>query len=549
MFVELEVFIKEKEDYQQKINEINETTKDEEEIKKKITEEAEKYKGQVRKHLPSALNVIKNTFSIDYSIYKVGKDFNSEFKVVETNVRKTKPEVIAEMNEFKLKADGMNLSESDMNKLILAMDVFLTYSEDAEETIDENKEDYLSHAKITTSSIVVPTSRANNAFEPVNDELQHNPYANQPLVNSEVNPNPYANQPVVNTGFKDASYDNKALLVDPFASIYNGTAPTESALSAEPINQPIPVSQQVQPQIINENIMPSNQVETIAITPQPVNKLPNDIDFAIPTVNAGSMTAEVNKNIQPDFNNIGANQQTDTNKWQTEDQREEKTTLVVRIICGLLIPILSILAAIGYAKLVELPIYGSFFENLVKLTSAKIAAVVLYVSIGIVAIIVGAIIIKIAKSRTKHVGKFLILPSLITALFTLFSGKIFTLICDVFLKDDLKTLILGAAYLILSITFAVAVISLLYIKILLSKKDSSSRTKWNIMEKISFIGLIYVFFIPFLCAILVLVEASSIIENLLKIYNFNNYNNIVGGICAFLTVAVIIFNIKEDKKL
>lgn len=229
MFANLELFLQEKDVYKQKVEEIRSSSQSPEELEKRLAEAEEGFKSQVRKYLSSAINVINTNFQCQYSIYKVGKDFDVNFQVVETNVRKTRQEVIAEMEEFKKQAMSMTLTNEQIMKINIAMEVLLTYSEDAETKVDENKEAFLSEAKVTATSIVETPSRENNAFEPAPTE--------------EPNFNPYANQPIeLDDGFKNPTYEKKTF-IDPFAGIYGAgnVSPNEIPEATPDFGVPTPI--------------------------------------------------------------------------------------------------------------------------------------------------------------------------------------------------------------------------------------------------------------------------------------------------------------------
>ncbi len=222
MFTNLELFTQDKSVYKQSLVELESQPLNDLEKNNRKVELEENFKAKVRKYLPSALDVLKNTFQVQYSIYKVGKDFDANFHVVETNVRKTKQEVIADMEQFKSMAASMTLTNDQIMKINLAMDVLLTYSEDAAETTDVTKDSALEHSKVMASSIVAAPTRENNAFTPAPSE-------------TPVNFNPYANQPiVVDNGFKNPESYTESI-VDPFKSLYGDS----STGGMTPVEQPM----------------------------------------------------------------------------------------------------------------------------------------------------------------------------------------------------------------------------------------------------------------------------------------------------------------------
>lgn len=207
MFTNLADFPKEKDDFRQKLLDIHNRPLPDND-KERLKEEAkEAFKMQIRQYLPLALEVIKELFNVQYSLLKVGKDYDANFRVVETSIRKTKPELLADIENFKTQAALKSLTGEQLQKFNLAMDVLMTYTDDAADTIDEDRIHGLENAKVVASSIIEAPSHDNPANAPAatTPQTNFNPYADQPIV--------------VDEGFNHAE-EGKKMIDDPFASLY-----------------------------------------------------------------------------------------------------------------------------------------------------------------------------------------------------------------------------------------------------------------------------------------------------------------------------------------
>ncbi len=176
MFVDLNEFIKEKEEFLKEIvlldiNNVEDTkeVKEREELKNA-------FKDKIRKYIPTCLNHINTMFNIKYSIYKVGKDFDSSFNVIETNVKKTKEDITNELNYY---LSITTNDEASIEKLHLVMDILTTYVDDE---INEERERALNNGPVKSSSIIttVPVMqiKENNMDNP-STQFNYNPYAGQ----------------------------------------------------------------------------------------------------------------------------------------------------------------------------------------------------------------------------------------------------------------------------------------------------------------------------------------------------------------------------------
>lgn len=200
MFADINLFKLDQKKFYEELKELNEITDDTKD--KKIKEANDKFRDKIRKYLPTCLNIINTNFGCQYSLYKVGKDFDANFKVIETNVKKTRDEVENELNGYKTLPNYNSLSSSTKEQIELACEILTTYVDDSYGT-DISKLTYLEHAKATTSSIVnnIPrmSAEALDSAE-VKDEIQYNPYANEPVNFRDSDPN---SQPIMNNSSAD----------------------------------------------------------------------------------------------------------------------------------------------------------------------------------------------------------------------------------------------------------------------------------------------------------------------------------------------------------
>lgn len=158
---------------------------EEPEKQKKVKELNDKFKDKIRKYLPTCLNVINTNFGCQFSLYKVGKDFDSSFKVIETNVKKSKDEVEMELNNYKNSIDFNSLDDKTKEEIDLASRILITY---VDGEVDANKLAYLEGAKAKASSIISNVPRMDERAiqeDNASKEIQYNPYANEPVVFDE----------------------------------------------------------------------------------------------------------------------------------------------------------------------------------------------------------------------------------------------------------------------------------------------------------------------------------------------------------------------------
>lgn len=199
MFADINLFKIDQQKFYEELKELNDTNDDTKD--KKIKEINDKFRDKIRKYLPTCLNIINTNFGCQYSLYKVGKDFDANFKVIETNVKKTRDEVENELNGYKLLPNYNSFNDSIKEQIELACEILITYVDDSYGK-DLGKLAYLEHATAKTSSIIdniprMSTEALNNTEG--DDDIQYNPYANQPVSigsefsSSELSSNPTAN--------------------------------------------------------------------------------------------------------------------------------------------------------------------------------------------------------------------------------------------------------------------------------------------------------------------------------------------------------------------
>lgn len=155
----------------------------EEDKVKQIKDIISKYKDKLRKYLPTCLNIVNSNYGCQFSLYKIGKDFDSSFKVIETNVKKTRQEVEYELANYRNMIDFNALSEATKNDLNLATEILAIYVDDLGNTNSEKME-YLANKPVKASSIITNVPKMSQAsIEQNNDNMntQYNPYANTPI--------------------------------------------------------------------------------------------------------------------------------------------------------------------------------------------------------------------------------------------------------------------------------------------------------------------------------------------------------------------------------
>ena len=136
MFVDLNMFSSEKNVYLSSVEEINNNNFSEDIKKIKLAEAEAKYKNSIRKYLSVAINKINEIANGSFSLYKIGKDLDANFKVIEGKVRKSKQELVAEFNNYQ--SILPNLDEKKRKEILTAMNIIVDYSDDEQINSDRN---------------------------------------------------------------------------------------------------------------------------------------------------------------------------------------------------------------------------------------------------------------------------------------------------------------------------------------------------------------------------------------------------------------------------
>ena len=497
MYVELEAFVSESELYNKKVADIKNDTTNPEELERRLEEERLRFKGTTRRYLPIAISYIKTKFNCDYSLYKVGKDVDANFKTIETNVSKTQTEVLAEMQQFVQIAIQNNFSDADKNKLNLAINVIMSYIDDTQVDTDKNKEFFLNHSKVVASSLALPVTQKLKS-EVQLEQVQYNPYANNPITSSSL-----TSSNVVET-------NSKTMLDNPFAAIYNGTAeptPTEN-IDQVGIDVPkVPVIDLTQPTIQNEAEEAINQLPTHDNTEEVVSQQSreeNTQETVIQPVNNPVSQSNFVNNVNynptdsPKIGNmhesvLGPIISTAPNQAPVSNFKQgfnPKNPLAIQIVCALLIPVLVLLASFIVTKISAL----SFIISLLAGSPAVLSTTVSIVIIAVVCFILGKPIVMLAKSESQYIERFLVAPAAATYALYLLYGKIITAL-------GLMDFELAIYYLAGSV-FMFYYVTFLFVQAFVSTNtDEKPKVKWNIFEKIGVIYIVYFFIINALVSI------------------------------------------------
>lgn len=192
---------------------------------KKIKELGEKFRDKIRKYLPTCLNIINTNFECKFSLYKVGKDYNAAFKVIETNVKKNKMEVENELEALKASKDISSLSPAVQSQIQLASEILVTYVDDGVQP--KFSQSYLDSAAPVASSIITNTPMMSQERIEQKNQIEQN----------NTNFNPYANQPIdLSNSSDNFSSGNNTPLYDP--AIFNNSIGTQAAQTPQQPVQP-----------------------------------------------------------------------------------------------------------------------------------------------------------------------------------------------------------------------------------------------------------------------------------------------------------------------
>ena len=156
MFADLELFKDERQKFYDSIREVNESNFTDKDVR--IRELNVKFRDDIRKYLPTCLNIINTNYNCHFSIYKTGKDYDANFNVIETSVKKTRGEIECELTNYRSLLNVTALSEREQSQLDLATEIILMYVDDPTEPKKE-PDPYLENAKPIASSIVTNVPR------------------------------------------------------------------------------------------------------------------------------------------------------------------------------------------------------------------------------------------------------------------------------------------------------------------------------------------------------------------------------------------------------
>lgn len=182
MFTDITLFEIDRQKFFDELRELNQSG--DPDASKKAVDINSKFRDKIRKYLPTCLNIINTNFNCKYSLYKVGRDYDANFRVIETNVKKDRQEVESELNNLKNNIDYNSLDDSTRKQLDLAIEILVTYVDDGtQKTIDP----HLLSARPVASSIIknipmMSTERVEQRnVEAQNSNIQYNPYADMPV--------------------------------------------------------------------------------------------------------------------------------------------------------------------------------------------------------------------------------------------------------------------------------------------------------------------------------------------------------------------------------
>ena len=136
VFVDLNMFASEKSAYQSSVNDIMNSDFPEDIKKIKLDEALNKYKNSIRKYLSVSINKVNEIAGGTFSLYKIGKDLDANFKVIEGKIRKSKQELIAEFNNYQNII--ASLDEKKKKEVLTAMNVIVDYSDDEQTNSDRD---------------------------------------------------------------------------------------------------------------------------------------------------------------------------------------------------------------------------------------------------------------------------------------------------------------------------------------------------------------------------------------------------------------------------
>lgn len=551
MFVDLGSFNSEKAQYAQRVAELKGRVTDPAILARNIEEERLKFKGITRKYLASAINVLKEIFNVDYSLYKVGRDVDANFKTIETTVQKTQTEIANELNVYIRQANSMNLDAATSSKLIIAIDVIMSYVDDVAVEEDDNKAFYLNHTKVKASSLDLPvTKKENIAVQPA-QEIQHNPYANKPV---DLNPTPVVVPPA----------PSNEPLVNPFAGLYG-----ENISTNMPNQTPVVSSVESAPVVSAADVFGAAAIATTtpAVTQATVQPTPTYISqpvvqstvsqpvYSQPVQQAQSLPMYTQQPsgqpmpfVQPTLAPVTPN--TDSNQSSVEDSMPqakktntvfvEKNVVLFQIISALILPLLAFLAVFIYQKIMEFQMVRDFLGGM----PTTLQTMSTYIILITIFVILGGPVLSLAKKRTRYLERFLVAPTLLSIpLMSLYIEYIPKFINSIDMAlVFLATLLLYAPFVTLMFVSAFASLN----------AEKVENIKWNFLEKVGMLFVIYNFIIPTIYLILSTLNVTAFNEIYSIIYFVDNdsemINTIFTAIYIALPFSIMLFRTLQNRK-
>lgn len=551
MFVDLGSFNSEKAQYAQRVAELKGRVTDPAILARNIEEERLKFKGITRKYLASAINVLKEVFNVDYSLYKVGRDVDANFKTIETTVQKTQTEIANELNVYIRQANSMNLDAATSSKLATAIDVIMSYVDDVAVDEDDNKAFYLNHTKVKASSLDLPvTKKENIAVQPA-QEIQHNPYANKPV---DLNPTPVVVPPA----------PSNEPLVNPFAGLYG-----ESISTNMPNQTPVVSSVESAPVVSAADVFGTAAIATTtpAVTQATVQPTPTYINqpvvqstvsqpvYSQPVQQAQSLPMYTQQPsgqpvpfVQPTLAPVTPN--TDSNQNSVEDSMPqakktntvfvEKNVVLFQIISALILPLLAFLAVFIYQKIMEFQMVRDFLGGM----PTTLQTMSTYIILITIFVILGGPVLSLAKKRTRYLERFLVAPTLLSIpLMSLYIEYIPKFINSIDMAlVFLATLLLYAPFVTLMFVSAFASLN----------TEKVENIKWNFLEKVGMLFVVYNFIIPTIYLILSTLNVTAFNEIYSIIYFVDNdsemINTIFTAIYIALPFSIMFFRTLQNRK-
>lgn len=130
MFIDIEKFESEKEQFLNQLKELENSNMDNNALLAKQEELVNNFRIDLRKYLSLALGVIYDLLGVKYSLYHQGKDYDANLKSMQTTVAKSLDDIKLELNNLEQLAQEKALDEMKRKKLSLSIDIITTYALD-----------------------------------------------------------------------------------------------------------------------------------------------------------------------------------------------------------------------------------------------------------------------------------------------------------------------------------------------------------------------------------------------------------------------------------